>query len=157
MAGCLFVHAGGLGVVSDFPSRNLGGFHSGERKALREFARFRDFEALSKHPRISLASLRSLCAKGFAMEGQAGVYGPMFRLTDGGREAAAALDERPIRRGPGLSIEDVEIGVGGNEELEVVLIAGDTRTAIRLNAKHARRLAGELSNWAENSEAPQAA
>jgi hypothetical protein len=142
--------------MADSPSRNFG-FHWGERKAFREFARFPDFEPLSKHPRISLASLRSLCAKGFAEEGPAGIYGPTFRLTDGGLEAAGALNERPVRREAGLSIEDVEIGVARGKELEVVLIAGDTRTAIRLNAEHARRLAGELSDWAESSEAAQAA
>lgn len=143
--------------MSDLPTGNLGVFHSGERRALREFARFRDFEPLSKHPRIGLASLRSLCAKGFAQEGPAGIYGPTFRLTDGGRAVAGALDDKRPKQKTGLSVEDVEIGVGGARELNLVLVVGGKRTAVRLDTENARRLAGELSDWIEDGEAPQAA
>ena len=143
--------------MMDSPTRNFGGFHSGERKALRAFARFSEFEPLSKHPRIGLASLRSLCAKGFAEEGPAGIYGPTFRLTAGGLMAVKALEEKPPKRKAGFSIENVELGVRQAGELELVLVTGGTRTAIRLSEEDARRLAEELSHWAEAGKAPRAA
>ncbi|HWK42038.1 MAG TPA: hypothetical protein VNR60_08915 [Croceibacterium sp.] len=125
----------------------------GERKALREFAPFEDFEPLSKHPRLGLRTLRALCDKGLAEEGLVGVFGPTFRLTERGRwmldradGGGARLDDDDV------SIEDVKIAGIGPDELEVVLIAQKRRTAVRLNAANARRLAGELRFWADRTD-----
>jgi hypothetical protein len=139
--------------MSDSLVRSYGGFHSGERRALREFAQFRDFEPLSKHPRIGLASLRSLCTKGFAEEGPSGVYGPTFRLTAGGQMAVRTLDQRPPGRKAGLSLENVEIGLARAGELELILLTDGTRSVVRLSVEDARQLARELSDWVEDRKA----
>jgi hypothetical protein len=142
--------------MSDWPARDFGVFHSGERRALREFARFRDFEPLSKHPRIGLASLRSLCTKGFAQEGPSSIYGPTFRLTAGGRMAARTLDNRPPRPKSGLSLDNVEIGLAKAEELELIVLADGRRAVVRLSVEDARELARELRDWAEGRKAKAA-
>jgi|GEM_PF-5791298 hypothetical protein len=132
----------------DHISREAERLRLGERKALREFAPFDDFEPLSKHPRLGLGTLRELCAKELAEEGPAGVFGPTFKLTDHGRRLLAAADAKGSRR-DGSMMHDIRIAHAGPDELEVVLIAQKTRTAVRMNAANARRLAGELSVWAE--------
>ena len=65
--------------------------HRGERNALRCFSVFETFEAASKHRHGSVPSLRSLVIKGLATEGEHGVFGPVFRLTDEGRQVSRAL------------------------------------------------------------------
>jgi len=124
----------------------------GERKALREFAPFEDFEPLSKHPRLGLGTLRALCDKGLAEEGLVGVFGPTFRLTERGRWMLGGADGEAPRLDDDASIEDVKIAGIGPDELEVVLIAQKRRTAVRLNAANARRLAGELRFWADRTD-----
>jgi hypothetical protein len=59
---------------------------------MRRFSAFASFEAPSKHPRIGLPSLRSLVMRGFAVEGEPGIFGPVFKLTDRGRHALGALN-----------------------------------------------------------------
>ena len=55
----------------------------GERNALRRFSRGdRGYRAVSKWKGIGLPSMRSLVAKGLLVEGQSGIYGPTFKLTD---------------------------------------------------------------------------
>ena len=92
----------GLNRLSD-PTKSLGGqtgmnegpvgkaLHRGERNALRCFSAFETFEAASRHPRISVPSLRSLVVLGLAVEGEPGILGPVFKLTEEGRRAARAL------------------------------------------------------------------
>jgi hypothetical protein len=75
---------------------DLGGdgfepLNRGERNALKCFANFDGFEPPSKHGHIGLPSLRSLVEKGFAEEGQASIFGPVFKLTDVGRLASRSL------------------------------------------------------------------
>jgi hypothetical protein len=64
----------------------------GERKALREFSRFADFQPLATIQRVSRSSMESLLSRGLAAEGEASVYGHTFRLTPEGRRAADWLN-----------------------------------------------------------------
>lgn len=135
----------------DHNSREAEGLRLGERKALREFAPFDDFEPLSKHPRLGLGTLRQLCAKGLAEEGPAGVFGHTFKLTDKGRRSLDLAEAQGSRRDD-LMMQDIRITHAGPDELEVVLIAQKHRTAVRMSPANARRLAGELKVWAEQND-----
>jgi hypothetical protein len=64
----------------------------GERKALREFSRFADFQPLAKIERVSRSSMEALIQHGLALEGEASMYGPSFKLTPEGRRAATWLN-----------------------------------------------------------------
>jgi hypothetical protein len=66
--------------------------HRGERKALREFALFAGFQPLAKIERVSRSSMATLIRHGLALEGEASMYGPTFKLTPEGRRAAARLN-----------------------------------------------------------------
>jgi hypothetical protein len=63
----------------------------GERKALREFSRFVDFQPLATIQRVSRSSMELLIRDGLVLEGEASKYGPTFKLTPKGRSAAAWL------------------------------------------------------------------
>jgi hypothetical protein len=65
------------------------GLHRGERKALREFSRFADFQPLATIQRVSRSSMESLIRDGLAVEGEASMYGHTFKLTPEGRRVAA--------------------------------------------------------------------
>jgi len=72
----------------------------GERNALRKFCRTgRAFDAPSRWRRIGVASVRSLVAKGLAVEGPMSVFGPTFKLTEAGCEIVEWL-ENPRRKWP---------------------------------------------------------
>jgi hypothetical protein len=76
----------------------LGALHQGERNALRQFARFSDFQPVSKQMRVGCASMHSLVSKGFALEGPRGIYGLTFKLTAAGKDAAMQMHSTSQRR-----------------------------------------------------------
>ena len=75
----------------------LTSLHRGERSALWKFAgRAGRFEAPSKWSRIGLASLDTLVEKGLLIEGQTGIYGRTFKLSELGEVIVDMLESAAV-------------------------------------------------------------
>lgn len=76
----------------------LASLHRGERSALRKFSRCAGrFEAPSKWSRTGVASLDTLVVKGLLIEGETGIYGRTFRLSELGEEVVDRLEAAEVQ------------------------------------------------------------
>ena len=65
------------------------------------------------------------------------------------------VEEKPAFRlgpDPGTSVEELEIGAIGPNELHFFLLSHRRRATVKLSAQQARWLAGALNHWADESE-----